>query len=148
MVGQGLRAENLRRQRVYRGRSGRRGDGAQTRSRAGIGSPSRPPPLARGGPASHRIRDHALPGRPVSLHHRARWKQNSSTDTRNAIPKQPGMQTAKPQVLPPKSNARESLFRVRKPIIGVIHLAALPGGDRYGPVSMSEMFGAAEAGDT
>src|ERR1700683_2355332 len=136
MAGQGLRAENLRRQRVYRGRSGRRGDGAQTRSRAGVGSPGPPPPIARGGPASHRIRDHALPGGPVSLHHRTRWKQRSSTDTMNALSEPNG----KPQVLPPKSNALERLFRVRKPIIGVIHLAALPGAPRYDGQKMSEIY--------
>ncbi len=38
-----------------------------------------------------------------------------------------GASNAKPQVLPPKSNALERLFRVRKPIIGVIHLPTLPG---------------------
>src|ERR1700678_4572228 len=105
MAGQGLRTENLRRQRVYRGGSVGRVDGAQTRIGAGIASPTRPPPLARGGPASHRIRDHTLPGRPVSLHHRTRWKQRSSTDTMNALSEPNG----KPQVLPPKSNALERL---------------------------------------
>ena len=47
MAGEGLWAENRRRKRIHRGRSGRRGDGAPTRSRAGIGSPRRAPPLAR-----------------------------------------------------------------------------------------------------
>src|SRR5260370_23333842 len=145
MAGQGLRAENLRRQRVRRGRSRRRDHGAPTRNCAGIGSPGRAAPLARGGPASHRIRDHALPGGPVSLHHRTRWKQRSSTDTMNALSETIGLPNTKPQVLPPKSNALEKLFRVRKPIIGVIHLAALPGAPRYDGQSISEIYPAAEA---
>ncbi len=48
-------------------------------------------------------------------------------------------------MLPPKSNALEKLFRVRKPIIGVIHLAALPGAPRYDGQTMSEIYAAAEA---
>src|ERR1700721_4160897 len=52
---------------------------------------------------------------------------------------------AKPQVLPPKSNALERLFRVRKPIIGVIHLAPLPGAPRYEGQPMREIYAAAEA---
>src|ERR1700722_382909 len=139
MASQSLRAENLRRQRVHRGRSGRRDDGAPTRSCAGIGSPGRAAPLARGGPASHRIRDHALPGRPVSLHHRTRWKQRSSTDTMNALSEPTGLPNAKPQVLPPKSDALE------KPIRGVIHLAPLHGAPRYDEQKMSEIYAAAEA---
>lgn len=41
-----------------------------------------------------------------------------------------------PKVLPPKANALENLFPVSKPVIGVIHLAPLPGAPRYegGPV--------------
>src|ERR1700727_403841 len=145
MAGQGLRAENLRSQRAHRGRSGRRDDGAPTRSCAGIGSPGRASPLARGGPASHGIRDHALPGRPVSLRHRTRWKQRSSTDTMNVLSEPTGPPNAKPQVLPPKSNALEKLFRVRKPIIGVIHLAPLPCAPRYEGPPMREIYAAAEA---
>src|ERR1700722_6534132 len=141
MAGQSLRAENLRRQRVHRGRSGRRDDGAPTRSCAGIASPGRAAPLPRGGPASHRIRDHALPGGPVSLHHRTRWKQRSSTDTMTALSEQ----NAKPQVLPPKANSLKRPFRAPKPIIGVIHLAALPGAPRYDGQPMSEIYAAAEA---
>lgn len=40
-------------------------------------------------------------------------------------------------VLPPKPNVLTELFRVTKPIIGVIHLGPLPGSPRYegGPVS-------------
>ena len=49
----------------------------------------------------------------------------------NAISEPTGLPNAKPQVLPPKSNALERLFRVRKPIIGVIHRPALPGAPRY-----------------
>ncbi len=50
---------------------------------------------------------------------------------------------AKPQVLPPKQNALETLFPVRKPIIGVIHLQALPGAPRYNGQKMSEIYAAA-----
>ena len=35
-----------------------------------------------------------------------------------------------PKVLPPKANALENLFPVSKPVIGVIHLAPLPGAPR------------------
>ena len=49
----------------------------------------------------------------------------------NALSEPTGLPNAKPQVLPPKSNALEKLFRVGKPIIGVIHLAPLPGAPRY-----------------
>ena len=55
------------------------------------------------------------------------------------------MQKAAPQVLPPKANALETLFRVRKPIMGVIHLPALPGAPRYDGQKMSEIYAAAEA---
>ena len=55
------------------------------------------------------------------------------------------MPNAKPQVLPPKSNALEKLFRARKPIIGVIHLPALPGAPRYDGQPMREIYAAAEA---
>ena len=50
---------------------------------------------------------------------------------------------AKPQVLPPKQNALEALFPVRKPIIGVIHLQALPGAPRYGGQPVKEIYAAA-----
>ena len=50
---------------------------------------------------------------------------------------------AKPQVLPPKQNALEALFRVRKPIIGVIHLQALPGAPRYDGQPVKEIYAAA-----
>ena len=50
---------------------------------------------------------------------------------------------AKPQVLPPKPNALEALFPVRKPIIGVIHLQALPGAPRYAGQPVSEIYAAA-----
>jgi uncharacterized protein len=56
-----------------------------------------------------------------------------------------GAPNAKPQVLPPKSNALDRLFRVRKPIIGVIHLASLPGAPRYDGQPMREIYAAAEA---
>ncbi|MBI1777119.1 MAG: BtpA/SgcQ family protein [Proteobacteria bacterium] len=48
-------------------------------------------------------------------------------------------------VLPPKPNALEELFRVKKPIIGVIHLQALPGAPRYSGQSMREIYAAAVA---
>ena len=50
---------------------------------------------------------------------------------------------AKPQVLPPKQNALEALFPVRKPIIGVIHLQPLPGAPRYTGQNMNEVYAAA-----
>ena len=50
-----------------------------------------------------------------------------------------------PQVLPPKANALEELFRVKKPIIGVIHLQALPGAPRYAGKPMHEIYAAAVA---
>ena len=50
---------------------------------------------------------------------------------------------AKPQVLPPKQNALEALFPVRKPVIGVIHLRALPGAPRYGGQPVKEIYAAA-----
>jgi len=51
----------------------------------------------------------------------------------------------KSQVLPPKSNALTDLFPVRKPIIGVIHLHALPGAPRYCGATMREICAAAAA---
>jgi len=50
---------------------------------------------------------------------------------------------AKPQVLPPKPNALQALFPVRKPIIGVIHLQALPGAPRYNGQPVKEIYAAA-----
>jgi membrane complex biogenesis BtpA family protein len=50
-----------------------------------------------------------------------------------------------PQVLPPKRNALEELFGVRKPIIGVVHLQALPGAPRYTGGSMRDIYAAAVA---
>jgi membrane complex biogenesis BtpA family protein len=50
-----------------------------------------------------------------------------------------------PQVLPPKINALDELFRVRKPIIGVIHLQALPGAPRYQGEPMRDIYAAAVA---
>ena len=49
----------------------------------------------------------------------------------------------KPQVLPPKQNALEALFPVRKPIIGVIHLQALPGAPRYTGQPVKDVYAAA-----
>jgi membrane complex biogenesis BtpA family protein len=51
----------------------------------------------------------------------------------------------KPQVLPPKPNAMDALFSVRKPVIGVIHLAPLPGAPRYDGQPVREIYAAAEA---
>ena len=50
---------------------------------------------------------------------------------------------AKPQVLPPKPNALDALFPVRKPIIGVIHLRPLPGAPRYAGETVSDIYAAA-----
>jgi membrane complex biogenesis BtpA family protein len=49
----------------------------------------------------------------------------------------------KPQVLPPKRNALEALFPVRKPVIGVIHLPPLPGAPRYQGQPVTEIYAAA-----
>jgi len=49
----------------------------------------------------------------------------------------------KPQVLPPKRNALEALFAVRKPVIGVIHLRPLPGAPRYDGEPVAEIYAAA-----
>ncbi len=48
-------------------------------------------------------------------------------------------------VLPQKNNALKELFQVEKPIIGVIHLPALPGAPRYQGQSMRDIYGAAVA---
>src|SRR5579862_8334300 len=145
MASQGLWAENRWRKGIYRGRFGRRVDGAQTRSRGGIGASRRAAPLARGGRASDRIRDDALPGRPLSFHYRARRKRRFSTDAMTAYSEPNGAADTKPRVLPPKSNALERLFPARKPIIGVIHLPPLPGAPRYDGQPMSAIYAAAEA---
>lgn len=50
---------------------------------------------------------------------------------------------AKPQVLPPKQNALDALFPVKKPIIGVIHLQPLPGAPRYTGQKVSDIYAAA-----
>jgi membrane complex biogenesis BtpA family protein len=50
-----------------------------------------------------------------------------------------------PQILPPKPDALEEIFRRKKPIIGVIHLRALPGAPRYGGQPMREIYAAAVA---
>ncbi|WP_158780393.1 BtpA/SgcQ family protein [Pantoea sp. BAV 3049] len=52
---------------------------------------------------------------------------------------------AGPQVLPQKSNALETLFQVKKPVIGVIHLQPLPGAPRYNGQPMREVYDAAVA---
>lgn len=45
-----------------------------------------------------------------------------------------------PKVLPPKANALATLFPVTKPVIGVIHLAPLPGAPRYGGESVADIY--------
>ncbi len=50
---------------------------------------------------------------------------------------------AKPQVLPPKQNALDALFPVKKPIMGVIHLQPLPGAPRYAGQALKEVYAAA-----
>lgn len=50
-----------------------------------------------------------------------------------------------PQVLPPKPDALAALFPVRKPVMGVIHLAALPGAPRYDGQPVKEICAAAAA---
>jgi uncharacterized protein len=46
------------------------------------------------------------------------------------------------QVLPPKPNALRGLFTEQKPVIGVIHLAPLPGSPRYSREPVSEIYAA------
>lgn len=48
-----------------------------------------------------------------------------------------------PEVQPPKPNTLRELFPVAKPVIGVIHLAALPGAPRYEGAAMSDVYAAA-----
>ena len=50
-----------------------------------------------------------------------------------------------PRVLPPKANALDELFRVKKPVIGVIHLPPLPGAPRYSGQSMRDIYAAGVA---
>ena len=49
------------------------------------------------------------------------------------------------KVLPPKANALEELFQIEKPIIGVIHLQALPGAPRYAGGPVRDIYAAAVA---
>lgn len=46
------------------------------------------------------------------------------------------------EVLPPKPDALRDLFPVVKPVIGVIHLAALPGAPRYDGTPVAEIYAA------
>lgn len=50
-----------------------------------------------------------------------------------------------PQVLPQKTSALNTIFSVDKPVIGVIHLKALPGAPRYEGGSVREVYEAAAA---
>lgn len=50
-----------------------------------------------------------------------------------------------PKVLPPKANALAALFPVAKPVIGVIHLAPLPGAPRYDGEPVTEIYAKAVA---
>lgn len=50
-----------------------------------------------------------------------------------------------PQVLPPKPNALKSLFPVDKPVMGVIHLAPLPGAPRYKGEPVRDIYARAAA---
>jgi hypothetical protein len=47
---------------------------------------------------------------------------------------------AAPKVLPDKPNMLATLFPVKKPVIGVIHLNALPGAPRYDGQSMKSIY--------
>lgn len=53
--------------------------------------------------------------------------------------------TAPPQVLPPKPDALRALFPVTKPVVGVIHLAPLPGAPRYDGRPVREIYAAGAA---
>jgi membrane complex biogenesis BtpA family protein len=48
-----------------------------------------------------------------------------------------------PEVHPPKPDTLRELFPVAKPVIGVIHLAALPGAPRYEGAAMPDICAAA-----
>jgi predicted TIM-barrel enzyme len=50
-----------------------------------------------------------------------------------------------PQVLPPKRNALDALFKIAKPVIGVVHLKPLPGAPRYDGSPMRDIYAAAVA---
>lgn len=50
---------------------------------------------------------------------------------------------AAPKVLPDKPDMLAKLFPVKKPVIGVIHLNALPGAPRYDGQSMKSIFASA-----
>lgn len=50
-----------------------------------------------------------------------------------------------PDVMPSKANALSELFEERKPVIGVIHLPALPGAPRYDGTPPRELYAAAAA---
>ncbi|MEC7761404.1 MAG: BtpA/SgcQ family protein [Pseudomonadota bacterium] len=45
-----------------------------------------------------------------------------------------------PVVMPPKGDTLGRLFDVKKPIIGVVHLAALPGAPRYDGTPVREIY--------
>lgn len=47
---------------------------------------------------------------------------------------------AKSSLLPAKANVLERIFRKPKPIIGVIHLQALPGAPRYSGAPLDEIY--------
>ncbi|WP_251977177.1 BtpA/SgcQ family protein [Salinicola avicenniae] len=55
----------------------------------------------------------------------------------------PRVTTTPPRVMPSKTNVLEKLFPRPKPIIGVIHLAALPGAPRYDGTPVREIYRAA-----
>ncbi|MET3600884.1 BtpA/SgcQ family protein [Martelella mangrovi] len=48
-----------------------------------------------------------------------------------------------PKVLPPKDDMLETLFPVKKPVIGVIHLRPLPGAPRYEGEAVRDIYAAA-----
>ncbi|WP_319520500.1 BtpA/SgcQ family protein [uncultured Martelella sp.] len=48
-----------------------------------------------------------------------------------------------PKVLPPKVDMLETLFPVKKPVIGVIHLRPLPGAPRYEGEAVRDIYAAA-----
>lgn len=50
-----------------------------------------------------------------------------------------------PVVMPPRQSSLEQLFDVKKPIIGVVHLRALPGSPRYDGELLSEIYAAGAA---
>jgi membrane complex biogenesis BtpA family protein len=52
---------------------------------------------------------------------------------------------SKQQVLPPKINALDEIFGLKMPVVGVVHLQALPGAPRYGGGPMRDIYAAAVA---